>query len=193
MTPPSTGSTAPVVLDERFEAKKSTASTGRPGSQERPRSGSRCCPQRRNVVQARSFAELLEEAVRRYQNRAIETAQVIEQLIGLAQEMRDAHARGEALGLSEDELAFYDALETNDSAVKVLGDDTLRAIARELVATIRANVKIDWTMRENVQAQLRVLVKRILRKYGYPPDKQEKATRTVLEQAEVLSEAWAAA
>ncbi len=97
------------------------------------------------------------------------------------------------LGLSEDELAFYDALEANDSAVKVLGDETLRTIARELVATVRANVTIDWTLRENVRAQLRVLVKRILRKYGYPPDKQEKATRTVLEQAEVLSEAWAVA
>ena len=94
-------------------------------------------------------------------------------------------------GLSEDELAFYDALETNDSAVKVLGDDTLRAIARELVETVRRNVSIDWTVRENVRAQLRVLVKRILRKHGYPPDKQEKATQTVLEQAEVLSSAWA--
>ena len=97
------------------------------------------------------------------------------------------------LAQAEDELAFYDALEANDSAVKVLGDETLRTIARELVATVRANVTIDWTMRENVRAQLRVLVKRILRKHGYPPDKQEKATRTVLEQAEVLSEAWAVA
>ncbi len=148
---------------------------------------------RKNVVQARSFAEMLEQAIRRYQSRAIEAAQVIEELIGLAKEMRQAHARGESLGLTEDELAFYDALETNDSAVKVLGDETLRAIARELVATVRANVTIDWTVRENVRAQLRVLVKRILRKYGYPPDKQEKATQTVLEQAEVLSELWAAA
>jgi type I restriction enzyme R subunit len=115
-----------------------------------------------------------------------------EELIGLAKEMRAANARGEALGLSEDELAFYDALETNDSAVKVLGDETLRGIARELVETVRNNVTIDWTLRENVRAQLRVLVKRILRKHGYPPDKQEKATQTVLEQAEVLSEAWAA-
>jgi type I restriction enzyme R subunit len=106
--------------------------------------------------------------------------------------MRAASARGEQLGLSDDELAFYDALETNDSAVKVLGDDTLRAIARELVETVRKNVTIDWTIRDNVRAQLRVLVKRILRKHGYPPDKQEKATQTVLEQAEVLSEVWAA-
>jgi type I restriction enzyme R subunit len=148
---------------------------------------------KKNVVQARSFAEMLEQSIRRYQNRAIEAAQVIEELIALAKDMREANARGESLGLNEDELAFYDALETNDSAVKVLGNDTLRAIARELVSTVRANVTIDWTVRESVRAKIRVLVKRILRKYGYPPDKQEKATRTVLEQAEVLSETWAMA
>ena len=148
---------------------------------------------RKNVVQARSFAEMLEQTIRRYQNRAIEAAQVIEELIQLAKEMREAGARGEQLGLSEDELAFYDALETNDSAVKVLGDDTLRGIARELVETVRNNVTIDWTLRENVRAQLRVLVKRILRKHGYPPDKQEKATQTVLEQAALLSSEWATA
>jgi type I restriction enzyme R subunit len=148
---------------------------------------------RKNVVQARSFAEMLEQSVRRYQNRAVEAAQVIEELIALAKQMREAARRGEQLNLTDDELAFYDALETNDSAVKVLGDEALRTIARELVATVRANVTIDWTMRENVRAHLRVLVKRILRKYGYPPDKQEKATQTVLEQAEVLSQEWAAA
>lgn len=148
---------------------------------------------RKNVVQARSFAGMLEQTIRRYQNRAIEAAQVIEELIQLARDMRAANARGEALGLSEDELAFYDALETNDSAVSVLGDDTLRGIARELVETVRSNVTIDWTLRENVRAQLRVLVKRILRKYGYPPDKQEKATQTVLEQAALLSSEWASA
>ena len=147
---------------------------------------------RKNVVQARSFAEMLEETLHRYQNRAIEAAQVIEELIELAREMRAANARGEELGLSEDELAFYDALETNDSAVQVLGDETLRDIARELVETVRGNVTIDWTLRENVRANLRRLVRRILRKHGYPPDKQEKATRTVLEQAEVLSQGWAA-
>ncbi len=145
---------------------------------------------RKNVVQARSFAEMLEQTLRRYQNRAIEAAQVIEELIQLAGDMREANARGERLGLSEDELAFYDALETNDSAVQVMGDEALRNIARELVNTVRRNVTIDWTMRENVRAQLRVLVRRILRKHGYPPDKQEKATITVLEQAEVLSEGW---
>ena len=147
---------------------------------------------KKNVVEARSFAEMLEQTIRRYQNRAIEAAQVIEELIQLAKEMREANARGEKLRLSDDELAFYDALETNDSAVKVLGDETLRIIARELVATVRNNVTIDWTLRENVRAQLRVLVKRILRKYGYPPDLQEKATQTVLEQAEVLSAGWGA-
>ncbi|HIJ80757.1 MAG TPA: type I restriction endonuclease subunit R [Desulfuromonadales bacterium] len=146
---------------------------------------------RKNVVQARSFSEMLAEALRRYQNRAIETAQVIEELIALAKQMREASARGGELGLTEDELAFYDALETNDSAVKVMGDETLKAIAKELADTVRRNVTIDWTMRENVRAQLRVLVKRILRKYGYPPDKQEKATQIVLEQTEVLSEGWA--
>ena len=145
----------------------------------------------KNVVQARSFAEMLEETLRRYQNRAVEAAQVIEELIQLARDLREADARGEELGLSEDELAFYDALETNDSAVKVLGDETLRDIARELVETVRGNVTIDWTILENVRANLRRLVKRILRKYGYPPDKQEKATQTVIEQAEVLSAGWA--
>ncbi|WP_235438225.1 type I restriction endonuclease subunit R [Meiothermus ruber] len=146
----------------------------------------------KNLVQARSFAEMLERTIRRYQNRAIEAAQVIEELIALARDMREANARGEKLGLSEDELAFYDALEANDSAVKVLGDATLREIARELVQTVRNNVTLDWTLRENVRAQLRVLVKRTLRKYGYPPDKQEKATQTVLEQAALLSAQWAA-
>ena len=146
---------------------------------------------RRNVVQGRSFADLLDQAIRKYQNRAIETAQVIEELIALAKDLRQAHARGEALHLTEDELAFYDALEVNDSAVKVLGEPTLVDIARELVATVKKNVTIDWTVRENVRANLRVIVKRILRKYGYPPDKQEKATQTVLEQAALLSAQWA--
>jgi len=148
---------------------------------------------KRNLVQARSFADLLEQSVRKYQNRAIETAQVIEELIQLAKDMRAANARGEKLGLSEDELAFYDALEVNDSAVKVLGEPTLMKIARELVEAMRKSNLIDWTIRENIRAQLRVTVKRILRKYGYPPDMQEKATQTVLEQAEVLSAEWAVA
>ena len=141
---------------------------------------------RKNVVQARSFAEMLEQTLRRYQNRAIEAAQVIEELIELAKEMREANARGEQLGLEEDELAFYDALGTNDSAVQVLGDETLRHIARELIKTVRENASIDWTLREDVRARMRVMVKRTLRHHGYPPDKQEQATRTVIEQAELV-------
>ena len=145
---------------------------------------------RKNVVQARSFAEMLENAITRYRNRAIETAQVIEELIKLAKDMREADHRGEDLGLTEDEVAFYDALEVNDSAVKVLGDETLRTIAQELVRAVRNSVTIDWTVRENVRAQMRVIIKRILRRYGYPPDKQARATELVLEQAEVLCRDW---
>ncbi len=141
---------------------------------------------RKNVVQARSFAEMLENAIKRYQARAIETAQVIEELIALAKDMREADQRGEQLGLSEDEIAFYDALEVNDSAVKVLGDKTLQMIAQELVKAVRGNIKIDWTVRENVRAEMRVIVKRILRRYGYPPDKQASATELILEQAELI-------
>ena len=145
---------------------------------------------RKNIVQARSFAELLEAAIRKYQNRAIETAQVIEELIRLARDMREATRRGEELGLTEDEVAFYDALEVNDSAVAVLGDETLRLIAQELVKSVRNSITIDWTVRENVRAQMRVIIKRILRRYGYPPDKQARATELVLEQAEVLCVGW---
>jgi type I restriction enzyme R subunit len=142
--------------------------------------------QRKYLVQSREFSQMLAEAIRNYQNRSIEAAQVITQLIDLAKQMREAQRRGEDLGLSDDELAFYDALEVNDSAVKVLGDENLRIIARELVETVRQNVTIDWAVKEAAQAKLRTMVKRILRKHGYPPDKQEKATRTVLEQAELL-------
>jgi len=145
---------------------------------------------RKNVVQARSFSEMLEEAIIKYQNRAIEAAQVIEELITLAREMRKAQKRGEELNLNEDEIAFYDALEVNDSAVKILGEETLKTIAHELLDAVRRNVTIDWEVRENARAHIRVIVKRILRKYGYPPDKQEKATQTVLEQAEVLCSEW---
>ena len=145
---------------------------------------------RKNVVQARSFEAMLQEAIRRYQNRAIEAAQVIEELIQLAKDIREAQARGEALGLNDDEIAFYDALEANDSAVMELGDETLKQIARELVDAVKKNVKIDWTIRENVRAEMRVIVKRILRRHGYPPDKQEAATKTVVEQAELLSAEW---
>ena len=147
---------------------------------------------RKNVVQGRSFAEMLERSIRAYQNRTVEAAQVIEELIEIAKEMREAQDRGEELGLSDDELAFYDALEVNDSAVEVLGSETLRTIAVELVETVRRNVTIDWTLKESVRAKLRVMVKRVLRRHGYPPDKQAKATETVLEQAEALCVDWAA-
>ena len=140
----------------------------------------------RNVVQGRSFADLLQQAVKKYGARAVTTAQIIEELIRLAQEMREATARGAKLGLSDEELAFYDALEVNDSAVRVLGDETLRDIARELVEAVKRNATIDWAVKESVRAKMRVLVRRILRKHGYPPDKQEQATQTVLEQAEAL-------
>jgi type I restriction enzyme R subunit len=146
---------------------------------------------RKYLVQSRSFAQMLERSIRAYQNRALDTVQIIEELVQLAKEMREANRRGEALRLTEDELAFYDALEVNDSAVKVLGDETLKTIARELVETVRRNATIDWTVRETARAKLRVMVRRLLRKYGYPPDKQEKATQTVLEQAELIAKDWA--
>lgn len=131
--------------------------------------------------------------MRAYQNRSIETVKVIEELIKLAQDMRAAEQRGEESGLSIEEYAFYEALSVSDTAKDVLGDDTLRIIARELVQAIKSNVSVDWTVRESVQAKMRVLVKRILRKHSYPPEKQEQATKTVLEQAALLSEteAWA--
>jgi len=145
---------------------------------------------KKNLVQSRSFAEMLEKTIRRYQNRTIEATQVIMELIELAREMREAKSRGEKLGLSEDEGAFYDALEVNDSAVKVLGDEVLKTLARELIETVHRNATIDWTVRESARAKLRTMVRRLLRKYGYPPDKQEKATLTVLEQAELLGKDW---
>lgn len=144
-------------------------------------------------MQARSFAELLEKSIRRYQNRAIETAQILEELIELAKQLREAGRRGDKLKLSADELAFYDALEVNDSAVKILGDDVLKSIARDLVDTVRRNVTIDWSIKESARAKLRVIIKRILRKHGYPPDKQEAATNTVLQQAELFSDLWTSA
>lgn len=144
----------------------------------------------RNVVRSKLFSEMLAQSIRKYQNRAIEAAQVIEELIALSKEIRAAERRGEQLGLTAEETAFYDALGVSGSAVKVLDDDALKAIARELVATVRKNTTIDWTIRESARARLRVLVKRILRQRGYPLEQQEKATSTVLEQAEALSAAW---
>jgi type I restriction enzyme R subunit len=146
---------------------------------------------RRNVVQSRAFSELLEKALRAYRNRSIETAQVIEELIALAREMRQAHARGEELGLTEDEFAFYEALGVNDSAVRVMGNDVLSTIARLLTSTLRRNITLDWTQRESARAKMRTMIRRLLRKHGYPPDKQEQATQTIMEQAERVCETWA--
>ncbi len=145
---------------------------------------------RTNVVQSRSFAKLLDEAINRYRSRAIGAREVIDALIEVAREMKAAKARDEALGLSSDEVAFYDALVENESAREALTDENLRFMARELVDLVKRSVSIDWTQKESVKAKLRVIVKRILRKHGYPPDKQEAATTTVLEQAELLSENW---
>lgn len=145
----------------------------------------------RNVVQARSFAGLLEQTIRRYQNRTIDAAEVITELIDLARGIRDASQRGEALGLNDDEVAFYDALAQNENAVDVMGDKQLAVIALELVHAVRANVTIDWTVKQGARAKIRILVKRILRKYGYPPDLQDAATELVLEQAEALAAQWA--
>lgn len=145
---------------------------------------------RKNVVQARSFADMLEQAIRKYQNRAIEAAQVIEELIQLAKDIRMAQNRGQELGLTDDEVAFYDALAENQSARDVMGDEKLRFLAQELVNRVKQNVTIDWQVRENARAQIRVMVKRILRKHGYPPDMQQRATELVLEQTEVLCQEW---
>jgi len=147
--------------------------------------------QKKNLIQARSFEELLDKAIKAYTNKSIEAAEVIQQLVELAKKMREEQDRGKELNLTEDEVAFYDALADNESAREVLGDETLKTIARELVDTVRKNVSIDWTLRESVQAKLRVLVKKILKKHGYPPDKQQKATETVLEQAKLLCKDWA--
>lgn len=144
----------------------------------------------KNIVQARSFVEMLERVVRKYQNRAIEAAQVIEELIRLAKAIRQAQSHGKDLGLSEEEVAFYDALAENESTREIMGDGKLRFLARELVERVKQNVSIDWQIRENARAQIRVLVKRLLRKHGYPPDMQQRATELVLEQAEVLCKDW---
>jgi len=144
----------------------------------------------KNLVKSRSFAEKLTETIRRYQNRTIEAAQVINELLELAKKIQEEKEKGKELGLNEEEVAFYDALANNESAVRELGDKTLKAIAKELVSMLRKNTTIDWTIRESVQAKLRVYVKRLLKKYNYPPDKQEGATRIVLEQAELLAKDW---
>lgn len=146
---------------------------------------------KKNIVQARSFREMLERTIRRYTNRTIEAAQVVEELIELAKKMRKSDERTKEMGLTEAEIAFYDALADNESARIVLGDKILRRIAIEITEKIRKNVTIDWTLRESVQAKLRVIVKKTLRKYDYPPDKREEATALVLEQAKLIAKDWA--
>ena len=145
---------------------------------------------KKNMVQAKSFMDLLDKTIKKYTNRSIEAAQVIEELIELARKVRDEKGRGKELNMNDDEVAFYDALEVNDSAVKILGDDALRKIALELTEMIRNSVTIDWTQRESVQAGMRLKVKKILRKYGYPPDKEKNAIETVLKQAELIAKCW---
>ena len=143
-----------------------------------------------NVVQDRKFSELLSNVIQRYQNRSIETAQVMEELVEMAKKFREASSRGEKLGLNEDEVRFYDALANNESAVRDLTDETLKKIAHELTESLRQNLSVDWSARESVRAKLRLMVKRILRKYKYPPDLQDAAVELVLEQAHALGEAW---
>ena len=144
-----------------------------------------------NVVQTRAFSQRLEEAIARYHGNAITTAEVLQELIGLARDIRAAHRRGDEEGLSQEEIAFYDALAQNESAVEVMGNDHLRVIAHELLDGLKGNASVDWQHRESARARMRVLVKRILRKHGYPPDLQDAAVQTVLQQAEALSARWA--
>ena len=144
-----------------------------------------------NVTQSRAFSERLDAAIARYHANALTTAQVLEELIALAKDIRAARARGEETGLTEDEIAFYDALAANESAKSAMGEAALRVIAHELVASVRSNITVDWTQRESARARMRVLVKRILRRYGYPPDLQDAAVQNVLQQAEALSAVWA--
>jgi len=145
---------------------------------------------RENVVQNKKFSDLLLLSLNKYHNRAIQTVEVIEELIQMAKEFKQASSRGEGLGLTDDEVAFYDALETNEASVRELGDETLKKIAVELTNNLRRNTTIDWAVRETVRARLRLMVKRILRKYKYPPDQEARAIEIVLEQAETLSESW---
>lgn len=145
-----------------------------------------------NLVKSKKLLELLEGAIKRYQNNLLTTAEIIQELINIAKQIKEADKEGEKLGLNNDEVAFYNALEINDSAVKVLGDDTLKEIAREIADKVRANATIDWTIRESARAKLMVLVRRTLNKWGYPPDKQAKAIDTVLKQAELLADFWTA-
>ena len=142
------------------------------------------------MVQDRKFSEMLASVIARYQNRSIETAQVMEELLEMARKFREAASRGQTLGLSDDEVRFYDALANNESAVRELTDETLKKIAHELTENLRQNLGVDWSERESVRAKLRLMVKRILRKYKYPPDHADGAVELVLQQAEALGESW---
>jgi type I restriction enzyme R subunit len=146
---------------------------------------------RRNLVQSQLFSDKLRKTLNAYHNRAIATQEIVEELIKLANEMAAARKRSEQLGLSDDEIAFYDALATNESAIVAMGDDKLKVIAAELISSVRQSVTIDWTLRESARAKIKVLVKRILNRYGYPPDLQEEAVKTVLQQAELMCADWA--
>ena len=142
---------------------------------------------RRNIVQARQFSELLDAAIVKYTNRSLTTAEIIAELVELAKQLRDAHLRGAELGLAEDEMAFYDAIVQNDTAVMELGDDTLKQIAHELVKAVRESATIDWNLKDSVRAGMRAKVRRLLARHGYPPDKEERAIELVLEQAELFA------
>lgn len=146
---------------------------------------------KRNIVQGKSYMDLLAKTIKKYTSRSVEAAQVIEELLELARKVREEKNRGKEKNMTEDEIAFYDALGANDSAVKVLGDETLRKIALELTQMIRNSVTIAWTQRESVQAEIRLKVRKILRKYGYPPDREKNATETVLKQAGLIARDWA--
>jgi len=141
-----------------------------------------------NLVVSRKLLEMLESSIKKYQNNLLTTTEIIQELINIAKQIKESDKEAEKLGLTKEEVAFYDALETNDSAVKVLGDETLKIIAKEIADKVRKNATIDWTIRESARAKLMVLVKRTLSKYGYPPDKQQKAIDTVLKQAELFAD-----
>ncbi|MDK8486217.1 DUF3387 domain-containing protein [Corynebacterium pseudodiphtheriticum] len=143
--------------------------------------------QRKNLVKSRKFSEMLTEAVKRYTNRSLTTAEIIAELVALAKNMRESQKRADELGLTEVEIALYDTIIQNDSAIMEMGDETLKTIARELVSTIQRSATIDWTLKETVRARMRSRIKRLLAKYKYPPDKQEEAVKLIIEQAEHLA------
>lgn len=146
---------------------------------------------KRNVVETQKFSDMLQNSFNRYQNRFISLIELLDELMNIAKDIQSSQDKGQKSNLTEDELAFYDALAENDSAVQVLGDENLRTMAKILVVRVRANTSIDWTIKESARAKLRVIVRRILREYGYPPDKQEAAVETVLMQAKLFAGEWA--